>query len=278
MSITQVVHCLTRGINSIMAKLNSRQNLIDYCLRRLGHPVIEINVDDQQLEDRVDDALQLFREYAADGSRRVYLPVQITAQHISDKYIDLSNPTGSAETEFSGRILDVVKVFMVGDSTSNVNFFDIKYQMRLNDLADLATGVGDLAYYEQMQQYLSLIDLKLTGHPQIQYNRYLDRLFIFGDLRDGGDIKAGDFIMVEMYVELNESVGSQYDNLFLKNYTTALIKKQWGENLGKFEGMQLPGGVTLNGRQIIDDAKEELEREHEKLRNEYDNPPFFFMG
>jgi len=278
MSITQVVHYLTRDINSIMAKLNSRQNLIDYCLRRLGHPVIEINVDDQQLEDRVDDALQLFREYAADGSRRVYLPVQITAQHISDKYIDLSNPTGSAETEFSGRILDVVKVFMVGDSTSNVNFFDIKYQMRLNDLADLATGVGDLAYYEQMQQYLSLIDLKLTGHPQIQYNRYLDRLFIFGDLRDGGDIKAGDFIMVEMYVELNESVGSQYDNLFLKNYTTALIKKQWGENLGKFEGMQLPGGVTLNGRQIIDDAKEELEREHEKLRNEYDNPPFFFMG
>ena len=277
MSTTQVVHYLTRGINSIMAKLNSRQNLIDYCLRRLGHPVIEINVDDQQLEDRVDDALQLFREYA-DGSRRVYFPVQITAQHISDKYIDLSNPTGSAETEFSGRILDVVKVFMVGDSTSNVNFFDIKYQMRLNDLADLATGVGDLAYYEQMQQYLSLIDLKLTGHPQIQYNRYLDRLFIFGDLRDGGDIKAGDFIMVEMYVELNETVTSQYDNIFLKNYTTALIKKQWGENLGKFEGMQLPGGVTLNGRQLIDDAKEELEREHEKLRNEYDNPPFFFMG
>ena len=261
-----------------MAKLNSRQNLIDYCLRRLGHPVIEINVDDQQLEDRVDDALQLFREYAADGSRRVYFPVQITAQHISDKYIDLSNPTGSAETEFSGRILDVVKVFMIGDSTSNVNFFDIKYQMRLNDLADLATGVGDLAYYEQMQQYLSLIDLKLTGHPQIQYNRYLDRLFIFGDLRDGGDIKAGDFIMVEMYVELNETVTSQYDNIFLKNYTTALIKKQWGENLGKFEGMQLPGGVTLNGRQLIDDAKEELEREHEKLRNEYDTPPFFFMG
>jgi len=261
-----------------MAKLNSRQNLIDYCLRRLGHPVIEINVDDQQLEDRVDDALQLFREYTADGSRRVYFPVQITAQHISDKYIDLSNPTGSAETEFSGRILDVVKVFMIGDSTSNVNFFDIKYQMRLNDLADLATGVGELAYYEHMQQYLAMIDLKLTGQPQIQYNRYLDRLFIFGDLNSKGDLKAGDFIMVEMYVELNESVTSQYDNLFLKNYTTALIKKQWGENLSKFEGMTLPGGVTLNGRQIIDDAKEELEKEHEKLRNEYDNPPFFFMG
>lgn len=258
--------------------VNSRTKLIDYCLRRLGHPVIEINVDDQQLEDRVDDALQLFREYAADGSVRVYLPVQITQTHIDNKKINLTNPTGSSENVFKNRILDVVKVFMVGDSTSNVNFFDIKYQMRLNDLADLATGVGDLAYYEHMQQYLAMIDLKLTGHPQIQYNRYADELFIFGDLRDGGDIKVGDFIMVEMYIELDENVGSQYDNLFLKNYTTALIKKQWGENLSKFEGMTLPGGITLNGRQIIDDANQELEREHEKLRNEYDYPPNFFVG
>ena len=258
--------------------VNSRTKLIDYCLRRLGHPVIEINIDDDQIEDRIDDGLQLFREYAADGSVRVYFPVQITQTHLDNGSINLTNPTGSSENSFKNRILDVVRVFMIGDSTSNVNFFDIKYQMRLNDLADLATGVGDLAYYEQMQQYLSLIDLKLTGHPQIQYNRYLDRLFIFGDLRDGGDIKAGDFIMVEMYVELNESVTSQYDNIFLKNYATALIKKQWGENLSKFEGMQLPGGVTLNGRQIIDDANQEIEREHEKLRNEYDYPPNFFIG
>ena len=258
--------------------VNSRTKLIDYCLRRLGHPVIEINIDDDQIEDRIDDGLQLFREYAADGSIRVYFPVQITQAHIDNKKINLTNPTGSAENVFKNRILDVVKVFMVGDSTSNVNFFDIKYQMRLNDLADLATGVGDLAYYEHMQQYLAMIDLKLTGQPQIQYNRYLDRLFIFGDLNSKGDLKAGDFIMVEMYVELNESVTSQYDNIFLKNYTTALIKKQWGENLSKFEGMTLPGGITLNGRQIIDDANQELEREHEKLRNEYDNPPNFFMG
>ena len=258
--------------------VNSRTKLIDYCLRRLGHPVIEINIDDDQIEDRIDDGLQLFREYAADGSVRVYFPVQITQAHIDNKKINLTNPTGSAENVFKNRILDVVRVFMVGDSTSNVNFFDIKYQMRLNDLADLATGVGDLAYYEHMQQYLAMIDLKLTGHPQIQYNRYADELFIFGDLKDGGDIKVGDFIMVEMYIELDENVGSQYDNLFLKNYTTALIKKQWGENLSKFEGMQLPGGVTLNGRQLVDDAKEEMEREIEKLRNEYDYPPNFFVG
>ena len=258
--------------------VNSRTKLIDYCLRRLGHPVIEINVDDDQLEDRIDDGLQLFREYAADGSIRVYFPVQITQAHIDNKKINITNPTGSADNTFKDRILDVVRVFMIGDSTSNVNFFDIKYQMRLNDLADLATGVGDLAYYEHMQQYLSMIDLKLTGHPQIQYNRYADELRIFGDLRDGGDLKVGDFIMIEMYIELLETVGSQYDNLFLKNYCTAAIKKQWGENLGKFEGMQLPGGVTLNGRQLIDDAKEEIEKEIEKLRNEYDYPPNFFVG
>ena len=179
--------------------VNSRTKLIDYCLRRLGHPVIEINVDDDQLEDRIDDGLQLFREYAADGSIRVYFPVQITQAHIDNKKINITNPTGSADNIFKDRILDVVKVFMIGDSTSNVNFFDIKYQMRLNDLADLATGVGDLAYYEHMQQYLAMIDLKLTGHPQLQYNRYADELRIFGDLRDGGDLKVGDFIMIEMY-------------------------------------------------------------------------------
>mgnify|MGYP005711799667 CR=1 FL=1 len=257
-----------------MAKISNRNDFRDYVLRRLGYPVIEINVDDDQIEDRIDDGLQLFREYAADGQIRIYQPVLITQAMLDVKAINLD----TALPSIAGRILDVVKVFMIGDSTSNVNFFDIKYQMRLNDLADLATGVGDLAYYEHMQQYLAMIDLKLTGHPQLQYNRYADELRIFGDLRDGGDLKVGDFIMIEMYIELLETVGSQYDNLFLKNYCTAAIKKQWGENLGKFEGMQLPGGVTLNGRQLIDDAKEEIEREIEKLRNEYDYPPNFFIG
>ena len=251
-----------------MATPTSRATLIEYCKRRLGDPVIEINVDEDQLEDRVDESLQYYQEYHSDATVRTYLKHQVTATDVSNEYITLPS-----------NILFVSKLFPLESSfNQSRNFFDIKYQMRLNDLADLATGVGELAYYEHMQQYLAMIDLKLTGQPQIQYNRYLDRLFIFGDLNSKGDLKAGDFIMVEMYVELNESVGSQYDNLFLKNYTTALIKKQWGENLSKFEGMTLPGGVTLNGRQIIDDAKEELEKEHEKLRNEYDNPPFFFMG
>ncbi len=247
-----------------MAKISNRNDFRDYVLRRLGYPVIEINVDDDQI----------FREYAADGQLRVFQPVLITQAMVDAKSIDLN----TALPAVANRILDVVKVFMIGDSTSNVNFFDIKYQMRLNDLADLATGVGDLAYYEHMQQYLSMIDLKLTGQPQIQFSRHSGTLFIAGDLRDGGDIKVGDYIMLEMFVEEAESVGGVYNNLFMKNYVTAILKKQWGENISKFEGMTLPGGVTLNGRQLIDDAKEEIEREIEKLRNEYDNPPNFFVG
>ena len=257
-----------------MAKISNRNDFRDYVLRRLGYPVIEINVDDDQIEDRIDDGLQLFREYAADGQLRVFQPVLITQAMVDAKSIDLN----TALPAVANRILDVVKVFMIGDSTSNVNFFDIKYQMRLNDLADLATGVGDLAYYEHMQQYLSMIDLKLTGQPQIQFSRHSGTLNIAGDLRDGGDIKVGDYIMLEMFVEEAESVGGVYNNLFMKNYATAILKKQWGENISKFEGMTLPGGVTLNGRQLIDDAKEEIEREIEKLRNEYDNPPNFFVG
>ena len=257
-----------------MAKISNRNDFRDYVLRRLGYPVIEINVDDDQIEDRIDDGLQLFREYAADGQLRVFQPVLITQAMVDAKSIDLN----AALPAVANRILDVVKVFMIGDSTSNVNFFDIKYQMRLNDLADLATGVGDLAYYEHMQQYLSMIDLKLTGQPQIQFSRHSGTLNIAGDLRDGGDIKVGDYIMLEMFVEEAESVGGVYNNLFMKNYVTAILKKQWGENISKFEGMTLPGGVTLNGRQLIDDAKEEIEREIEKRRNEYDNPPNFFVG
>ena len=253
-----------------MAKISNRNDFRDYVLRRLGYPVIEINVDDDQIEDRIDDGLQLFREYAADGQLRVFQPVLITQAMVDAKSIDLN----TALPAVANRILDVVKVFMIGDSTSNVNFFDIKYQMRLNDLADLATGVGDLAYYEHMQQYLSMIDLKLTGQPQIQFSRHSGTLFIAGDLRDGGDIKVGDYIMLEMFVEEAESVGGVYNNLFMKNYVTAILKKQWGENISKFEGMTLPGGVTLNGRQLIDDAKEEIE----KLRNEDDNQPNFFVG
>jgi len=158
------------------------------------------------------------------------------------------------------------------------NFFDIKYQMMLNDIADLMNFAGDLAYYEQMQQYLSLLDMKLNGHPQVQFARRQNRLYIFGDFADN-DIKAGDYIVAEVYTTVDPNTHtSVFNDMFVKEYTTALIKQQWGTNLIKFDGMQLPGGVVLNGRQIYDDATGEIERLRENLRLEQELPPDFFVG
>lgn len=257
-----------------MAQPNSRSTLIDYCLRRLGAPVLEINVDDEQLEDRLDDALQLYHEYHSEGAVRIYQPMTITADQISQFGINLAAAVET--TGYADRILNVSRVFPIDDATSSVNFFDIKYQMRLNDMSDLVTGIGELAYYEQLQQYLSMVDMKLTGTPQIDFNRHAQVLYLHGEL--GQDLKEGDKILVELFISTSESLSKLYNDMFLKEYTTALIKKQWGENLIKFEGMQLPGGVTLNGRQIVDDANTEIEKLRERLYNEYDTPPHFFMG
>ena len=258
-----------------MAKPQSRNQLIDYCLRRLGHPVIEINIDDEQIEDRLDDALQMFMEYNSEGSSRIAQAVTITDAMITNKYIDLNTAFGGA---YNNRILSVNRVFPINSDTSSVNFFDLKYQMRLNDLNDLHTGIGDLAYLEQMEQYLSTIDLKLTGHPQVNFNRLDAKLYIQGDLGAGGELLVGDKIMVEMFVSTATSLANVYNNMFLKEYTTSLMKLQWGENLVKFDGITLPGGVTLNGRQIVDDAKQEIEIIRARIYNEYDTPVDFFVG
>ena len=251
-----------------MAVPNSRATLIDYCKRKLGEPVIEVNVDEDQVEDRVDEALQYYREYHSDATVRTYLKHQITATDVSNEYISLSN-----------NILFVSKMFPLTSSFNNSrNFFDIKYQMMLNDIADLMNFAGDLAYYEQMQQYLSLLDMKLNGQPQVQFSRRQNRLYIFGDFADE-DIKAGDYIVAEVYTVINPNTHTSiFNDMFVKEYTTALIKQQWGTNLIKFEGMQLPGGVILNGRQIYDDATGEIERLRENLRLEQELPPDFFVG
>jgi len=251
-----------------MATPTSRATLIEYCKRRLGDPVIEINVDEDQLEDRVDEALQYYREFHSDATVRTYLKHQVTADDVTNEYIPIAS-----------NILYVTKMFPLQSSFQSArNFFDIKYQMMLNDVADLMNFAGDLAYYEQMQQYLSLLDMKLNGQPQVQFSRRQNRLYIFGDFQDD-DIKAGDYVVVEVYTEINDSDHTSiFNDMFLKEYTTALIKQQWGQNLIKFEGMQLPGGVVLNGRQIYDDATAEIATLRENVRLEHEFPPDFFVG
>ena len=251
-----------------MANPNSRATLIDYAKRKLGDPVIEINVDEDQLEDRVDEALLYYQEFHSDATLRTFLKHQVTATDISNEYITLS-----ADITF------VSKLFPISSSFNNsFNFFDIKYQMMLNDIADMQNFAGDLAYYEQLQQYLSLLDMKLNGHPQIQFARRQNRLYIHGDFADQ-DVQAGEFIIAEVYKIIDPNAHTSiYNDRWLKEYTTALIKQQWGMNLIKFEGMQLPGGVVLNGRQIYDDATTDLERLRELIRIEHEMPIDFFVG
>jgi hypothetical protein len=251
-----------------MAPPNSRDTLIDYCKRRLGDPVLEINVDEDQLEDRVDEALQYYQEYHSDASTRTYLKHEVTSTDVTNEYIPISSD-----------ILFISKLFPVASSFSgNNNFFDIKYQMMLNDIADLQNFAGDLAYYEQMQQYLSMLDMKLNGTPQTQWSRHQDRLYIFGDFAEK-DIKAGDYVVAEVYTIIDpDTHTSIYNDLWLKEYTTALIKQQWGANLIKFEGMQLPGGVILNGRQLYDDASTDIENLRQRIREEHEFPADFFVG
>lgn len=251
-----------------MASPNSRSTLIDYSKRRLGDPVIEINVDEDQLDDRVDEAIQYYQEYHSDATSRAYVKHLVTAEDVTNEYITLDND-----------IIFVTKLFpLASNFNQGRNFFDIKYQMMLNDMADLIHFSGDLAYYEQMQQHLSLLDMKLNGHPQVNFTRRQNRLYIFGDFADK-DITAGDYIVAEVYRTINpDTHTSIYNDMWLKEYTTALIKQQWGQNLTKFDGMQLPGGVTINARQIYDDALTEIDKLRETIRLEHELPPDFFVG
>jgi hypothetical protein len=251
-----------------MASPTTRQELIDFCLRRLGEPVIEINVDTDQIEDKVDDAIQKYQEFHSDATHRTYLKYQITADDVANKYVPISS-----------NVLFVSKVFPISTTFgSSGNLFDLRYQMFLNNMGDFINFAGDLSYLYQMEQYLSMIDLQLHGQPQVSFSRRMNRLYIFGDFNDG-DLKEGDWIVAEIFQTIDpETHTSIYNDMFIKDYTTALIKQQWGMNLIKFEGMQLPGGVTMNGRQIFDDAMADIERLEEKLRSEQELPVDFFVG
>jgi hypothetical protein len=251
-----------------MAAPNSRQTLIDHCLRRLGEPVIEVNVDQDQLEDRVDQAIQYYQEFHSDATVKTYLKHEVTSTDVSNEYIPISD-----------NVIFVQKLFPLSSTFNNsMNFFDVKYQMMLNDIADMQNFAGDLAYYDQMQQYLSLLDMKLNGQPLVNFSRREGRLYIHGDFQDK-DIQEGDFVVAEVLQIVDPSSHtSVYNDMFVKDYTTALIKQQWGANLIKFEGMQLPGGVTINGRQLFEDAMNDIEKLEERIRLEQELPVDFFVG
>lgn len=252
-----------------MASITTRQGLVDYCLRRLGDPVLEINVDEDQIEDAVDDAIQLYQEFHSDATYRTYLKYQVTAQDVQNRYIPISP-----------QVLYITKLFPVDSSFINsTNMFSFKYQFALSDFHNLHTfGGTGLDHFVHMKQYLSLIDMTLNGTPQVTFSRRMNRLYIWGDFADG-DIKEGDFVIAEVYEIVDPgNFGSIFNDMFLKDYTTSLIKRSWGQNMSKFDGMQLPGGVTINARQMLEDANAELETIRERMRLEQELPPDFFVG
>ena len=246
-----------------MAAPTTRQELIDYCLRSLGAPVLEINVDEDQIEDRVDEALQKYRDWHMDGQRRTYLPLQYTNTVATNKYFTLTDD-----------VIQVVRVLPITNSYAATNMFSMKYQMYLNDFYALYKAES-LQYYAQMKQYLQEIDGLLNGVQTIQYQRHGNKLYVEAKLSD--HLVLGEYVIAEAYVSL-EDTPEMYNDMWLKKYTTALIKRQWGTNLSKFDGMQLPGGVTINASKILDEANQEIKDLDDSLINSYSLPPDFIVG
>ena len=247
-----------------MANPNSRQGLMDYCLRRLGHPVIEINIDEDQIEDRIDDAFQFYREYHYDAVERVYLKYQITSEDMTNKYIPLND-----------NIVGVDRILPFSNRSTGINIFDVRYQILINDLYSLMST--DLIYYSQVKTQIELINQLLVGVKPVRFNRHMNRMYI--DMDWEADVEVGSFIIVECYRILDpDTYTDVYNDRFLKQYATALIKRQWGENMKKFQGVQLPGGVLLNGQQIFDEAVEELTRLEQEMQSRFELPPDMFVG
>lgn len=247
-----------------MAVPTTRAAFKEYCLRKLGKPVIEINVDDDQVEDRIDEALRYYWDYHFDGSEKVYYKHVITQTDRDNKYITLPE-----------NILGAINVFQIGDPAMTSNdLFNIRYQIALNDLYTL-TSVSLIPYYMVME-HLGLMTELLVGKQPLRYNRHTDRLYI--DM-DWGTLDVGTYLVVEAYEVVDPDTWTDaWGDRWLQNYATVLIKRQWGSNLTKFSGMQLPGGVQFNGEKIYDDATVELQKLEEEMISSYSLPAMDMIG
>lgn len=247
-----------------MAEPATRQGLKDYCLRRLGHPVIDINVDNEQVEDRIDDALQKYREYHFDGTVHDYYKIVVTQTDIDNKYFSVPE-----------NMIGITRVFRIGDSfTNSANLFSARYQIHLNDLFNYTSST--YAPYVMAMRHVELLEELFVGEQPIRFNRHTDILYV--DM-DWANISVGKYVIVDCYRTVNpEDYTDVYNDNWLKKYTTALIKRQWGDNLKKFEGMQLPGGVMFKGQTIWDEATLEIDKMDEEIINKYSLPVFDMIG
>jgi hypothetical protein len=246
-----------------MAVPSTRSQFKEYCLRALGKPVIEINVDDDQVEDRIDEALKYYYDYHFDGSEKIYYKHQITDADKVNKYIILPE-----------NIIGAVNLFDLGSALGTNNLFNIRYQIALNDLYTL-TSVSMVPYYMAMQ-HVQFLEYMLVGKQPLRYNRHTNKLHI--DM-DWDRVSVGNYIIVEAYEVINpDTYTDAWGDRWLARYCTQLIKKQWGTNLKKFEGMQMPGGLKFNGQMIYNEAEEELMRLEKEMITSYSLPNLDMIG
>jgi hypothetical protein len=281
-----------------MSKPSSRQQLIDYCLRRLGAPVLEINVDDDQIDDLVDDTIQYFNERHYDGVERMYLKYKVSQDDLDrgkangTDGVGIVTTTGTS-TNISGlgtitsnfyetsnfiqvpdSVIGIEKIFKFDTSSISGGMFSIKYQLFLNDLYYFNSV--DLLQYAMTKSYLEDIDFLLTTEKQVRFNKRQDRLYLDIDWKAQS---KDTFFVIDCYRALDpESFNQIYNDSFVKKYLTSLIKRQWGQNLIKFNGVKLPGGIELNGRQIYEDAERELDDIKQRMASEYELPPLDLIG
>ena len=279
-----------------MAIPTSRQELVDYALRKLGAPVLEVNVAAEQIDDLVDDALQLFQERHFDGVYQTYLKYEITQDDIDRGRAQKGGvgiATTSTTTNIAGsavqfdyfensnylavpnHVIGVNKVYQFeGTNSISSGMFSIKYQLFLNDLYYFSSI--ELLTYAMTKTYLEDVDFLLTTQKQIRFNKRQDRLYL--DI-DWGAVTAGQFMVIDCWRQMDPNdYGQVWNDSFLKPYVTALTKRQWGQNLIKFQGVSLPGGVQLNGRQLYDDGQREIDAIMEKMSNTYELPPLDMIG
>jgi hypothetical protein len=257
-----------------MAEITNRQQFTDYCLRRLGFPVIEINVDPDQVQDRIDDALQYWQDYHFDGLQKVYYIKAIGETEINQKYIDLTGVTDADGNPME--IVGITRIFPIQDSQSTINMFDLRYQLRLNELYDFTSA--SYVNYTLTQQHLRSLELMFTGEVPIRFQRHMQRLYI--DWAWGAsEAPVGTTVIAESYALINPDVYNKvWNDRWLKEYATALIKRMWGSNLKKFNNLQLPGGVTLNGDKIFDEAFEEIKALEAEMSTQYYAPLEWFLN
>ena len=288
-----------------MAKPTTREELKDYCLRQLGAPVLEINVADEQVDDLLDDTIQYFNERHFDGVEKTYLKYKISQEDIdrgrgseggtvgvTTTGVGIVTTTGTS-TNIAGlgtitsnfyetsnfiqvpdSVIGIEKIFKFDTSSISGGMFSIKYQLFLNDLYYFNSV--ELLQYAMTKTYLEDIDMLLTTDKQVRFNQRQNRLYLDIDWKAQ---TAGNYLVIECYRALDpENYSKIFNDSFVKRYLTAAIKRQWGQNLIKFQGVKLPGGIELNGRQIYDDGQRELDEIRQRMSSDYELPPMDLIG